>query len=169
MEVTETGDNLIVVIECAYLAHHNWMALACWYSISKLLPDAEVVIFCQRQAPTAELFKWTKKCNVPFYSYRTEPPTISGPKTILKIPVTTMAVRGYDGIPLGPIPCQSEEPAVFVDYSQGCGKFTVSRWINRVDTPFVEAVKKLSRENCTVNEMKILKLWERLSQLYALL
>lgn len=167
--VTVTGDNLIVVIECDYLPHHNWMALASWYSIHKFLPDAEVVVFCKRQTPTAELFKWAKKMQIPFYTYRNASPTISSGKQVVRIPVTTVAVRSYDQVPLGPISVQSSDLAVFVDYSEGCGKFTVAKWINRVKPPFVDAVKKFTNEHCTMNEMKTLKLWERLSQLYAIL
>ena len=152
-------------INCEYVPHHNWMSLASYYSIQKLLPKSEIIVLCKRKFPTRDLFKWPQKCNVDFLTYSNDYKL----DDYIIISPTTMAVRAYDEIPLGPISVKSSDMAVFVDYDEGCGKFVVCEWINKVKPPFVKAVSRFALEGMTANEMKVLKLWEKVSRLCAFL
>ena len=66
--ISSIGDNLNILISCNYTIHDNWMSFLCWYSLTKNLPQAKVVIACNRtmNSGNSELFGWTRKCNIPF-------------------------------------------------------------------------------------------------------
>ena len=140
------------------------MAFASWYSINKNLPDAKVVIASPRREyeRTWLLFNWTYRLRVPLLFY-TESITR---EANLVIPCTVMALRTYDTEHPGPVDVKSQEFATFVDYQEGCGRFIPSQWINRVAAPFRKAVKRLGTEDMTVNELKVLQMWEKLYILY---
>jgi hypothetical protein len=80
---------------------------------------------------------------------------------------TTMAVRSYEGI-LDVTHAKSSEMTTFVDYSEGCGKFVTSEWINRLDVPFAK-VDSFRQDDMTANEIAVFKLWERMYHFYAML
>jgi hypothetical protein len=141
------------------------MALASWYSIYKMLPDAEISVACKRTNQLLGLFQWVNKLGVKFFQFSKN---YSGFEDKIIINPTTMAIRPYED-KLGPISVKSLDTATLVDYSQGCGSFNTSEWIHKIDTPFNQAVERFATDNITVNELKVLKIWQRLNQLYALL
>lgn len=63
-KITSTGDGMSVLIVCDYSPHHDWMAFASWYSFSKMLPDAQVGILCNRKPFDWQMFSWARKCRV---------------------------------------------------------------------------------------------------------
>lgn len=65
--ITNTGENLSILIVCDYIPCHHWMSCLSWYSMYKYLPEAKVAVACNRQLMKYQLFDWTKRCNVPFH------------------------------------------------------------------------------------------------------
>jgi len=156
---------LNVIINCEEKVHHDWMAFASWYSIVKNLPDAQVQIYCKRTGNSLrQLFGWTYRYKVPLIKYH----SINLPENSFQISPEIMAVSIYNKDALGPITTKSNENSTFVSYLEGCGKFVLSEWINSIRSPF-EVVGKLYTDNLTVNELKVLKLWEKCYSTYAFL
>ena len=163
-------DNLKFTISCEYIPHHSWMSFASWYSLSKFFPDAEVSISIKRSIPTRDLFHWTDKCKVKriFHSnIIKEDSEINFNKEIVLSP-SIMAVRDYDENFIGPNSSKSETQSTFIDYSEGCGRFVLSRWINKYETktPFLGATRQFGTDNLTVNEVAVLRLWEKMYSLH---
>ena len=78
-----------------------------------------------------------------------------------------MAVDDYEENSLGPICCKSEGDTTFVNYKNGVGEFVLSEWIDRLGAPF-RYTSRFETDSMTVNELRILKLWERSSPLYSM-
>lgn len=64
--ISETGDNLNIVLIVDYLPHHHWMAFLSWYSFNKILPDAKFFVICNRSLMSVGLFEWAKSCDLFF-------------------------------------------------------------------------------------------------------
>lgn len=161
MEISETGKNLLIVVDCDYSFSHNWMAFTLWYSLRKNLPDAEMVLNVVRKSSPVELFSWAVKFKVRLSYSKFLLDDITD-RQILHLPPHVMAVRDFSGgVPLGPVDIKSDYFSVFVDYKSGCGAFVTAEWINRKDIPLFNATKKFFTKNISVNESKGLKLWER--------
>lgn len=157
--ISKNGKGLTIGIDCEYRRHHHWMAFASWYSISKNLPDAKVSIFCERGIDKYHLFNWTHKISVPF--------SFNKKKVDLIIPPSVMAIRHYIPENLGPYNVKSEEFSTFVDYREGVGRFKLDRWIDNMRSPFYRKLSVLHNSDMTVNELKVLNLWENLFSIYA--
>lgn len=136
--------------------------MASWYSIRKNLPDASVKIACYRSAPKVQLFDWTRRFQVDFSFHKEE---LETPKDGIIIPSTTMAIRSWDQKHIGPVDSKSDIYATFVDCELGCGKFVAASWIDKSSNPFHRAMKRYSTDELTVNELCILKLWEKVAPL----
>jgi hypothetical protein len=62
--ISETGHNLSILIVTE--PEKDWETFGTWYSIYKNLPDAQIVLACQRNNKTPfVLFQWTKKLRIP--------------------------------------------------------------------------------------------------------
>jgi len=151
-----TGSGLSIVVECEYLKHHHWMTYASWYSLTKNLPDANVLIYCKRSRETEPLFQWAVKLRA-FFSYN--PPK----QCDLVIPCDVMAVRSWHGEKI--INAKSKETTTFVSYKDGCGDFVLSDWIHKEEAPFFE-VDTLKSVDMTVNEFKVFDLWKKMLLVY---
>jgi hypothetical protein len=95
MSISSTGQGLNVLIRCeASLAHHDWMAFASWYSLTKNLPDAEVHVLCCGP-PQYDFLRWAKKVDVRFISQGRPKSGFyeSLPRPVIVINPTVMAVR----------------------------------------------------------------------------
>ncbi|RDJ35318.1 MAG: hypothetical protein DWQ19_10920 [Crenarchaeota archaeon] len=160
--ISPTGKNLDIVISCDFLPHHNWMSFASWYSIYKNLPDAKVRILCKRTQFVSDFFKWTFKCKVPFIQYTDH---YVFRENELKITPDVMAIDIYDKDALGPIDVRLEEKSTFITYLHGCGNFVLTEWIDTFRNPFGMTGRFFSN-NLTVNEYRVLKLWEKCHKIY---
>lgn len=142
-----------IIIECECLPCHDWMAFAAWYSFTKLLPEVEV---CVRVDIERAIFRW-----VPILS------SIARAKVEgdFVVPPTVLAVRDFCG-DWSVSPALSDTQTCFVDYSEGCGNFVVDKWINTNQHPFHNALRRFGSSNMTVNEVAVLKMWERCEALY---
>ncbi len=166
--ISDTGSGLKIIINCEYKTHHNWMSFASWYSISKNLPDAEVFVECNRGLSKLQLFDWAFKCKVPFKQVSNKFEDnfiIEG--NVLKIAPSIMAVSNYQG-KLDLAIAKSNDEAVFVDYSSGCGGFSLLEWENKAKNPF-DLINFLFSEEMLLNEYRILKLWKKCSSVYSVL
>lgn len=158
---------LTVIIQCEYTPGDNWMAFASWYSMRKNLPEAEVVVACKRGVAKKQYFCWPRRGNINFFMY-SDSYTWNRDK-IITIHPRVMALNPYDPSLEGPMNVKSNLRATFADYSEGCGSFVVSQWINRDVGPFQEAVKRFSTPEMSVNETKLLTLWQQSYGLYSTL
>lgn len=160
--ITETGSGLIALIRCDYSLHHNWMSLVSWYSISKNLPDARVMVCCEKSKKNIDypLFSWTNKFNVKL-SYK-----INNFKDFnLEIPCDWMAINTWNEKNLfGEI--KSNDPCTFCSYKNGCGNFVASEWIDKLVPPFIK-VDSFAKGDLCVNELKVLELWRKVMPIYS--
>lgn len=152
------------------------MVFASWYSIQKNLPDAKVLGLCQRTDIQTHIFRWPIKCKFKFFQYPADKNPLDFAKinnlidkddTVFEISSTTLAVREYEKLHLGPSSAKSDDFTTFVDYSGGCGKFVVSDWIHKSRNPFVNATQRFTDSDMTVNEAKVLKLFEQMANTYS--
>lgn len=81
------------------------------------------------------------------------------------VPPTVLAVRDFLG-GWSVTPASSSDQTCFVDYSGGCGNFVVDKWINTNQHPFHNASRRFGTSKMTVNEVAVLKVWERCEALY---
>jgi hypothetical protein len=164
------GEDLSIIITCEYQPHHNWMSFASWYSLSKCLPDAQVTIAVVRGYPSRELFVWPARYGAKLIQHEsTVAPSdlVQTDRKKLCISPTVVAVRDFGGI-LGPVSAKSDILATLVDYSEGCGRFVMTEWINKVVPPFDRAGKRFATGEMTANEVAILKLWGRIASLHTM-
>lgn len=168
-----TGDGLSIIIDCDDIPIHNWMGFASWYSIYKNLPDAKTVIACKWKATRTQYFSWTGRCKVKCFKYYNDedPKDVLIKNKILKshnniiIKPFVIVLREYDGNN-NIINSKSDESGVFIDYSAGCGRFEMEFWKDKNTPPFRNAVKRFNNGNLSVNELKILKFWEKCEKVY---
>lgn len=69
MSITESGENLSILICTDYQFIYHWMSFAAWYSISKNLPDAKIAVVCSRYPINLNLYSWVYKTNTKFFCY----------------------------------------------------------------------------------------------------
>lgn len=175
MQITSTGKGLHVFIRCEYNSLNNWLAMASWYSIYRKMPDAIVEIQCIRCVPIRTLFEWPGKLKIPYKSFA---PSFTSEDekyvelyklcgNCLWITPYVMAVNEFKEDFLGPSDVKSSENTTFVKLGDSCGKFVLSSWIDSHRAPFARAALRFWEEDASVNEMKVLKLWERMSHFYS--
>jgi hypothetical protein len=194
MAITSIGAGLTVHIACEYLPHHDWMGFFCWYSLTKNLPDAHIIVSSNRAGMGLDLFSWPLKCGVPLLFHRDMPPedvehfVLTHPKGKAKQPMLTVppeyvCVRDFEEagmqidqfdhefsknmieIPGMASNCKDENPTVFVNYSDGWGKFVTKAWLNKASTPLITGVS-LTTTNMTVDELRLGRLWDGAARLY---
>jgi hypothetical protein len=169
--ITKTGDNLIITISCEYLPHHNWMAFASWYSISKNLPDAKCLILCKRGLYKINLYEWTHKCKVPIYylkdieSFDKSKVGLSDVVEVKNIKCSVMAINTWNENSIGPFDVNTDFDCTFVDYFSQCGKFNGKDWVGKLNSPF-EYVDSFYSDSLNLNENKVLKLWGKCRNAY---
>ena len=161
MLISEFGKGLKVIISAKSCPSHDWMSFASWYSIQINLPDAEIVLFCERGEV---VFRWPYKIGLKTVYY-TKYPLYPANTTFIEISPSVMAVRPFIIDNIGPVDAKSNQIATFVDYSNGCGKFVFQESINTLASPFCGA-KRFASMDMSVNEVKILKLWEDCNKTY---
>lgn len=167
--ISETGDRLGIVINCHPHLSDNWASFAAWYSFHKNLPDAQVAVGYNRMNAERDLFRWAYACGVTILTYSSKDPNDLFPKMqvfkevdlVKIISPYTLAVRTYEEDNCGPVDAMSEKSATLVTYENGCGRFITSEWINSVGHPFHNAVRRFGSVDPTVNEQKVLELWEK--------
>lgn len=146
-----TGDGLSIIIDCKNTFQHNWMAFASCYSIYKNLPDAKICIQCER-GTDGEFFKWADKFNAKLRYYKKNDGFLIKPYV--------MAIRHYYEN-FGPSDVKADEFTTLVSYENGCGKYEVADKV-----PFKFATKRFYKHGINSNELKILKMWEKIDVIY---
>jgi len=153
------------------------MAFCCWYSFSKMLPDAEFKLAINRATKIDRpLFSWANKVGIKNYT------KVENNKKTIFLDCATIMVRELNDVFLnvfeksntGSLPeelistAQQDAYVPFVEYRSGCGNFFMAEWIDIAECPFNWADKFMTAE-ATVNEIKILRLWKQMGPLYATL
>jgi len=135
--------------------------MASWYSIHRNLPDAIVEIQCIRRVPSQVLFDWVGKFEIPYRSL-TQSFVPEGEQFIetyklcqnhLWITPDVVAVNEFKEDALGPSDIKYNENTTFVKIGDRA--------------PFAQATSRFWTEDISVNETKVLKLWERISRFYS--
>ena len=169
MPVDSIGNGLEILIKSEYTPFNGWMALSSWYSISKNLPDAKVVVACKRKSLSAYCFGWAYKLKVKMVFYNDVIDWKPTEEKFIKISDRTLAIRTYDENDLGPVDVKSDQLSTFVEITEGCGNFVASEWIHRNRGPFQNAVDNFSTLDMSANESKVLRLWQQLYVIYSTL
>lgn len=128
------------------------MAFAAWYSFRKAFPDGRVLVEVELDKP---LFRWAAVSGT----------LARGRRSDFVFPPTVVAVRDFEG-DWTVSPSKSSTQTALVDYSVGCGDFVVDKWINKNQVPFHRAMDRFGTSDMTVNEVAVLRLWERCNDLY---
>ncbi len=163
----------------------NFMSFACWYSLHKNLPDANILLACERpEEMKMDLFQWVYRLQIPFFYYQKTDPITQAIQTdkatypILTLPCDTICLDTLDHtiidkindnkIIVGEELCLSAknpETAVFCSLKEGVGAFVPSRWIYRGSHPFKNA-DMFSKGDLTMNERRIFQLWKKLGRIF---
>lgn len=175
--MTETGLGLTIIIESNYTFSGDWMAFACWYSISKMMPDAEVRLSVTKVSKIDRpLFAWANKVGIKHYNKDDlNKKTIFLDCAIIMVRelndnfLNALDINTESSVPEELISTAHQDGYVpFVEYRSGCGNFFMAEWIDIAECPFSWADKFMTAE-ATVNEIKVLKLWKQMGPLYATL
>jgi hypothetical protein len=172
MTISKTGNNLAVVININKGPFKPWMAFCSWYSIIKNLPDAKVFVLARRDFIESDVVSsWAKRCKIEFSQYNNE--SYLNPlkeefrknfeKTLFIHP-GVMAVDTYLGDEI--TSSKSDEQSTFVSYLDGVGNFVLAECINKNVLPLGSVSQKFISSRMSVNESRIIKLWEKAEALY---
>lgn len=127
------------------------MAFVCWYSIRKFIPNCIVSVEVSLDKP---LFRWASTLGL-----------LRRGEASFKLSPTSIAVRDFCG-DWSVSSSKSDSMTCLVNYSEGCGNFTVDKWINNRRAPFDRAFKRFGTSEMTANEAAVLKVWEKCYDLY---
>lgn len=189
--ISSTGDNLGILISCNYTVCDNWMAFLSWYSLSKNLPDAKVLIACNRTLMQSQLFGWTRNCKVPFELHKTTDldgqiklvmakGLVTSPLLVLRpdmVAIRDFEESGFDThlieekvqqASIVPDLCcevKDDKSCSFVTYSNGWGKFVTSAWIHKMSCPFTSE-NRYGNGSLTANEVRFGRLWSSVTPLF---
>jgi hypothetical protein len=168
--MNEYGKNLLILIKCEYVNHHDWMSFLSWYSIRTNLPDAKMCVLCKRgMYTTKSLFSWVYKCKIPFIQYKDKYSTENICKNT-KILEITPEIACIDVLKetLDIYPTNSDEDCSFVNYYNKCGNFIGPEWILKNKNIF-ENINECYSDNMTLNEHKVLSLAKSASILFKMI
>lgn len=173
MKEITTGDGLNIFIACDHVPHHNWMSFACWYSLNKMLPDAQIALGCTKNNMMINLFSWARTLKIKIHYHQEKDLTNFMPSPLLIVDADMMMINEPDcdfgnnlTVEMGSNMCcdvKEEKNLPFVSYREGWGNFVTSSWINKISTPFHH---RFTRVGMTPNEMKVDKLWRQMSVLF---
>lgn len=166
--ISSTGKNLNIIMSCEHSLIHDWMTFSCWYSIKKNLPDSKFHISCLRTKNIGPFFMWARKFKIPFFQHSDKNKDLQelfACNNAFIISPGMMAIYGFIEDSLGPSDVKDDEKTTFVSYLNGCGRFTMSEWVDRMSNPF-SFVDKLYSDDLSLNEYKVLKLWEQCALTY---
>jgi len=146
----------------------NWMSFVSWYSIHKHFPDSKVSVLVRRSEIQYQFFDWCYRFKVPlrytFTDFLGESKFLLDKQLLIMYP---LVIAVGDNPEIKPIKAQDKNISSFVD-SAIVGKYIASKWINRLELPFNNAVKRFRTEEVSLNEMKVLKTWEKFEFVYAM-
>lgn len=174
MQVDFLGNGLTVVIQCEANGADNFLAFASWYSLTKNLPDAEVIIVCQRPTEIEmDVFPWVYRVKVPFFYYQKTFPVFKTKNKVLTITPDIMCLGSLDKMTIDKINANEDfvvkatnpEPAIFCSLKDGCGSFVPANWIHKRGHPFDKADVYLKGIS-TINEKKVFLIWKKLCPMY---
>jgi hypothetical protein len=166
-----TGSYLDFLIKAPYSVFGDWSAFALYYSLEKLLPDANVFLKeDRRNCKFREVFNWVHKCDIKNIK--------NLPSQFIELDSQTLMIRpveedvqkkiGNQGIKEFCCDAKDDKFTPFVSFSNGCGNFVVAEWIDKDDYPFPHAERFLIDDMC-INETEILKFWRRINYIYSYL
>lgn len=185
MGIDQYGDGLTILIHGTPGVSFPWRSFSSWFSARKYLPDASVIVAIPRGdgSQNCTCF-WSWRLGVTHFTYRggvdearrqaakrIEHPgfwaTMEAGTLILEAVQTeflTRLKREGDFDSLSRL-AKDEEVCPVISIRSGVGSFVLENWIDRSDTPFRRS--GLYRQgSLSVNENRVLSLWEQMSQIY---
>jgi hypothetical protein len=182
-EINQYGDGLTVLITSSNKPGCDWMCFTSWYSVRQSLPDARVVVACERG--NYEMLKWCPRQKVPYFFHSTsqdprlialerslarEPILIMSPETTVHEPLSEdlmshVKEHGTVWIDAWCLDAKSPDISAFCTIREGCGSFVPSRWIDMGGNPLGYAGRFLKGE-LTANERRVFTLWQKAAPLY---
>lgn len=152
-----------MLLDYKHTTQHDWMAFAFCYSMYKNLPDAKIILRCERV--TDMFFRWSDKFGVKVLHYlKTD--KLPQCEANLVFPPHVMAVRPYMAEAIGPADAKSNEFTTFASYDGGCGGFVFEEGSEVY--PLRRATRRFVGEGISSTEFKILKMWEQVDILYTM-
>lgn len=182
------GYGLNILLLCEPLPAHAWMSFASWESFRQQVPDATVTLATRR--PTSGqhhgIFPWAYRLGVRsfFYTEDQDPAQIALRRDYLKTPMLvlppgTMAMEPLSHSVLDRVNCGGVQdgadlvvglkdltPAPLIQLGEGCGGFVTEEWIDKCGHPFGRTGVYQRSNDLTVNERRVLLLWNRLCPIY---
>lgn len=182
-----TGNGLNILIASTPSMENEWMSFACWFSVHRLLPEADISIYTPKICDESRAyFRWTSRAKIKQYRHN---PIKELTKPLLVLPSNVVAVRKLPELPTTSgvskdksvyflnttdscetiienlcCPCLSDEIAAFTQIKEKCGPYDKNIW--KGAAPFV---KHPRRSELTYNEHAVLSLWEKMINAYTLM
>jgi hypothetical protein len=188
-KISSTGRNLSAIISTDQSLHSEWMTFACWYSINKNLPDAKVAVIFPR-ANNNYMFSMLNRCHIPYTTFSTKNEHFDWLATFIKqkklpeqkyilLDEPIMCIRELSDETLENInstseyvsdkklccDCRVEEYLSFVKYNR-LGDFNLDEWIKTEKQPPFHLTEKFKLSIKTINEFKVINLWEQMATTY---
>ncbi len=178
--IRKLGRGLTVLVTCEATGADNFLAFSAWYSLTKNLPDAKVVLACRRpRVPVMDVFPWAYRVGVPFFYHSKSDATENMGGPVFVIPADTVCLEPLGGAVLDAVnsgervvdggvfclPAKNQDPVTFCSLRGGCGTFVPSEWIDKGGHPFRRA-DLYGKGDLTVNEKRVFSVWKKLCPLY---
>jgi hypothetical protein len=164
MEINEFGRNLNIICLCGFKFFHSWTALSFWYSVQKCLPEAQFNLACEKGEGNPRVFDWAYRLGIPILYYK-DFISDSHDRNNVFLPSFTIASRTYDKDNLV-VSSKSNDLGTFINYSEGVGSFIIDEAINNNRPPFGAAANFLTTKDMTLNELLVIKSWEKIDTFF---
>lgn len=166
--ISLTGKNLSIVIEANSDIHSSWESYACWYSVKKFIPEAQISILVHNKRQTPYSFLWATKTGILLVNAIKSTPNIT-------LPTNCLCLKKLDEEKIKLIPDNisslfadslSNKINNFVTY-ETCGQFNRTKWLQEKDIPPFKRANHLKTDYMTINEKKILEMWAKMASHYS--
>ncbi len=179
--ISETGNGLTVAIASQYEYQRDWLAFACWYSIHKMLPDADIALLLPKTQDVIKLarcFRWAERAHVKKLRRMNNRPLLVVNDDViavrdLKLPnescrsedgsVSLLYEKTAESLPINfklCSDCKGDDYTAFVKVGDECGKY--KRNDQLVVPPFFSHYKL----DLTINESLVVDLWQKMLRPY---
>lgn len=153
-KISETGKGLTIQTHSTGHPNDSWKLFILWRSCAYFLPDADFIIAWKK----SDMFMpdWIRKCKIKL--------GITSGENVLVVPASCAAIRKYkEEDALGPVDIKSDTHACLVFYEGSVGTWKETK---KFFFPCDKAVMRYGRTELTVNEYRLLNIWERYSLIY---
>lgn len=149
-----TGKDISFFCKCGEHPNDTWKLFYLWRSLTKFLPDSNIYVFWNSENIPKP--KWAYKCKLKFVK--------SNFNNYSNLDISSVAVREISNINfIGPTSVKDEEFSCLINYSKGVGSWMENE---NFDFPCDKAMMKYGRKSLSINEYKVLNIFQRYALLY---